>query len=205
MTKQILLRPPIVLNQVIKCYATTSGPFAALKNVNLEIQQGEFVAIVGKSGSGKSTLVNVIAGMDRPTSGSVIVAGQAIEGLNEHRLSKWRGATVGIVFQFFQLLPTLTVVENELLAMDFCQKYPPRDRRSRALELLGQVGVLDQASKLPSALSGGQQQRVAIARALANSPTVIIADEPTGRDGGGLQASISLPYRACFNAGPPEN
>jgi len=132
MTKQSLSRAPIVLSQVLKRYDTTMGQFEALKKVNLEIRQGEFVAIVGKSGSGKSTLLNVIAGIDRPTSGSVMVAGKAIEELSEHQLSAWRGATVGIVFQFFQLLPTLTVQENIMLAMDFCEKYPPRDRRARA-------------------------------------------------------------------------
>ncbi|PRC91768.1 ABC-type antimicrobial peptide transport system ATPase component [Solimicrobium silvestre] len=175
-----MLRPPIILHDVVKSYETPSGSFMALKKVSLEIQQGEFIAVVGKSGSGKTTLLNVIAGIDRPSSGSVTVAGQALQELSEHQLSTWRGTTVGIVFQFFQLLPTLTALENVMLAMDFCKKYPARERRARAMELLAKVGVSEQSNKLPATLSGGQQQRVAIARALANAPTLIVADEPSG-------------------------
>lgn len=201
MIKPSLSQPPIVLSQVLKNYETPSGPFAALNNVNLEIKYGEFVAIVGKSGSGKSTLLNVIAGIDRPTSGSVVVAGQAIDALNEQQLSRWRGATVGIVFQFFQLLPTLTVLENIMLAMDFCEKYPSHHRRARALELLVLVDMLDQANKLPFTLSGGQQQRVAIARAMANSPSLIIADEPTGNLDSATAAIIIGLLRALANNG----
>jgi putative ABC transport system ATP-binding protein len=138
------------------------------------------VAVVGKSGSGKSTLLNLVGGIDRPTSGSIRVGETAIEGLGENDLAIWRGRQVGLVFQFFQLLPTLTAVENVMLPMDFCRKFAPSERRQRALALLDRVGVVDQAGKLPSSLSGGQQQRVAIARALANDPGVILADEPTG-------------------------
>jgi putative ABC transport system ATP-binding protein len=138
------------------------------------------VAIVGKSGSGKSTLLNMVGGIDSPTSGVVTVADTAIQSLNPSRLAAWRGRTVGIVFQFFQLLPTLTVAENVMLPMDFLGTLPARRRLERALDLLGRVDVADQAGKLPSSLSGGQQQRVAIARAMANDPPVILADEPTG-------------------------
>ena len=141
---------------------------------------GELTAIVGKSGSGKSTLVNLIAGIDRPTRGEVLVGGIPVHSLDESRLAAWRGRNVGVVFQFFQLLPTLTVAENVMLPMDFCATYPPAQARTRAAQLLDRVGIADQAHKLPSALSGGQQQRAAIARALANDPPLLVADEPTG-------------------------
>ena len=170
----------IDLAGVIKNYQTPAGPFTALKDVELRVDPGEFVAVVGKSGSGKSTLVNMITGIDRPTSGRVVIGGTAIENLSEGQLAAWRGRTVGIIFQFFQLLPTLTVIENVMLPMDFCNMYSSRERVDRALHLLEQVDVAEQAYKLPSALSGGQQQRVAIARALANDPPILVADEPTG-------------------------
>jgi putative ABC transport system ATP-binding protein len=163
-----------------KTYETPAGSFPALRNIDLEIAPGEFVAIVGKSGSGKSTLLNMVGGIDRPSSGSLRVGGRNIQGLTHSELATWRGRTVGFVFQFFQLLPTLTVAENVMLPMDFCGVRPGSQRRTHALALLDRVGVADQADKLPSALSGGQQQRVAIARALANDPPVILADEPTG-------------------------
>ncbi len=172
--------PLIALRNVGKSYPAPAGLFPALRNVDLEIGPGEFVALVGKSGSGKSTLLNLIGGLDRPSQGEVIVAGAAIHKAPESFLARWRGKTVGVVFQFFQLLPTLTVAENVMLPMDFCNARPGNERRPHALKLLGQVGVADQADKLPSALSGGQQQRAAIARALANDPPIIIADEPTG-------------------------
>ena len=165
---------------VTKTYDTPAGAFSALRGIDLEIRSGEFVAIVGKSGSGKSTLLNMVGGIDSPTSGAVTVGGTAIQSLPPSRLAGWRGRTVGIVFQFFQLLPTLTVAENVMLPMDFCGAIPSRRRLKRALDLLGRVDVADQADKLPSSLSGGQQQRVAIARAMANDPPVILADEPTG-------------------------
>jgi putative ABC transport system ATP-binding protein len=170
----------IVLRGVSKTYMTPSGPFPALRGITLALPAGAFVAIVGKSGSGKSTLVNMIAGIDRPTSGEVIVAGTSVQTLSESRLAAWRGRTIGVVFQFFQLLPTLTIAENIVLPMDLCRTYPERERRTRALALLEQVGIAEQADKLPSALSGGQQQRAAIARALANDPPILLADEPTG-------------------------
>ena len=170
----------ISLQSVTKTYQTPAGAFSALRGIDLEIKAGEFVAIVGKSGSGKSTLLNMVGGIDHPSSGSVTVGGTAIHGMTENQLASWRGRKVGFVFQFFQLLPTLTAAENVMLPMDFCRTFPPRERRKRALDLLDRVGVAPQADKLPSALSGGEQQRVAIARALANNPPVILADEPTG-------------------------
>jgi len=170
----------IHLQGLSKTYETPAGAFPALRNIDLEIAAGEFVAIVGKSGSGKSTLLNMVGGIDRPSSGSLRVGGRSIQGLTHSELASWRGRTVGFVFQFFQLLPTLTVAENVMLPMDFCGVRPRSERRKHAMSLLDRVGVADQADKLPSALSGGQQQRVAIARALANDPPVILADEPTG-------------------------
>lgn len=173
-------QPRIVIRSVSKQYQTPSGPFPALRGISLELHGGAFVAIVGKSGSGKSTLINMIAGIDRPTSGEVLVAGTPVHTLPESQLATWRGRTIGVVFQFFQLLPTLTIVENVVLPMDLCRTYPAAERRARAIALLERVGIGEQADKLPSALSGGQQQRAAIARALANDPPILLADEPTG-------------------------
>lgn len=170
----------IDLRAVVKTYATPAGDFHALKGIDLQINRGEFVAVIGKSGSGKSTLSNMITGIDRPSSGQVLVARTPVDKLSEGQIASWRGRTIGVVFQFFQLLPTLTVLENILLPMDFCHIGVEKERRSRALELLDLVEMADHAHKLPTALSGGQQQRVAIARALANDPPIIIADEPTG-------------------------
>jgi len=151
--------------------------------------------VIGKSGSGKSTLLNMITGIDRPTTGEVFVNGTAVHELNENRMARWRGKNLGIVFQFFQLLPTISVVENIMLPMDFCRTYPMREREKRALELLDMVELADHAYKLPTALSGGQQQRVAIARALANDPPIIIADEPTGN----LDSKTAEAVFALFN------
>jgi putative ABC transport system ATP-binding protein len=171
---------PIELRGVTKDYQTPAGSFTALRGIDLTVQQGEFVAVVGKSGSGKSTLLNLVAGIDRPTSGEVIVNGAPIHTFSEDKVAIWRGRNIGVVFQFFQLLPTLTVKENLLLAMDFSGAIQASQREIRASELLELVGVTDQADKLPSALSGGQQQRAAIARALVNNPPLLVADEPTG-------------------------
>jgi putative ABC transport system ATP-binding protein len=184
----------ILLRNVTKTYDTPAGPFAALRQVDLQVGAGEFVAIVGKSGSGKSTLLNMLGGIDRPTSGSVTIGGTALHGLKSNALSAWRGRTVGFVFQFFQLLPTLTSAENVMLPMDFLGSLPSRERRRRAEELLERVGVASEADKLPFALSGGQQQRVAIARALANDPPLILADEPTGN----LDSATSAEMFALF-------
>ncbi len=174
------VEPPIVFDHVGKSYRTAAGEHVALRDVSLRIEPASLVAVVGRSGSGKSTLLNLVAGIDRPTSGSIRVAGTALESLDEGRLATWRGRTVGVVFQFFQLLPTLTVAENVALPMDFARRGAPIERRERALALLGRVGIADQADKLPATLSGGQQQRAAIARALANDPPIVLADEPTG-------------------------
>jgi putative ABC transport system ATP-binding protein len=168
------------LTDVVKVYETGEVPFTALRGINLDVGAGEFVGLIGKSGSGKTTLINMITGIDRPTSGTVVIDGTPIHKLNENQLAVWRGKTIGVVFQFFQLLPTLTVAENVMLPMDFCNMFTPAERPVRALHLLDQVEMADQANKLPSALSGGQQQRVAIARALANDPPILAADEPTG-------------------------
>ncbi len=170
----------IELQQVVKNYETAAGPFTALKSIDLRVGHGEFVAVIGKSGSGKSTLINMITGIDRPTSGRVFVGDTAVHMLGEGKMAEWRGRNLGVIFQFFQLLPTLTVIENVMLPMDFCHMYSPGERRERAMHLLEQVEMADQADKLPSAVSGGQQQRAAIARALANDPPILVADEPTG-------------------------
>ena len=163
-----------------RTFVTPAGRFDAIRSVDLDVGEGEFVAIVGRSGSGKTTLLNLIAGLDRPTAGRVTVAGRGLHELGHDQLATWRGRSVGIVFQFFQLLPTLSVAENVMLAMDLAGGVPARERPARAAALLERVGVADQAGKLPATLSGGQQQRVAIARALANDPPLLVADEPTG-------------------------
>ncbi len=170
----------IELRHVVKTFQVGTGTFTALNNINLNIGQGEFVAIIGKSGSGKSTLINMMTGIDRPTSGEVYVGDTAVHGLNENDMAIWRGTNMGVIFQFFQLLPMLSLVENVMLPMDFCNTYADRERHERAMDLLKLVGMDDQARKLPTAVSGGQQQRVAIARALANDPPILVADEPTG-------------------------
>ena len=169
----------INLQNVEKIYKTKAGPLRVLKGVDLEIKEGEFVAIVGPSGSGKSTLINMITGIDRPTSGEVHVAGQRLTNLNENQVAKWRGRNVGVVFQFFQLLPTLTVIENVMMPMHYTGTYKGQ-RKDRAMELLDMVDLPDVAHKYPSQISGGQQQRAAIARALSNNPKVLVGDEPTG-------------------------
>jgi putative ABC transport system ATP-binding protein len=170
----------IELRGVVKTYQSAAGAFTALKSVDLKVDHGEFLAIIGKSGSGKSTLINMITGIDRPSSGEVLVGDAAVHTFSEGQMAEWRGRNLGIIFQFFQLLPSLTIVENVMLPMDFCNMYAPRERYQRALHLLAQVEMAEQAHKLPSAVSGGQQQRVAIARALANDPPILVADEPTG-------------------------
>jgi len=170
----------IELSNVSKSFPLASGSFMALKDVNLEIPRGQLIAITGKSGSGKSTLLNIISGIDKPTEGEVSINGIRVDKLSESELASWRGRNIGVVFQFFQLLPTLTILENIMLPMDFCNTYPKKERKERALSLLELVNIKEQADKLPSTLSGGQQQRAAIARALANDPPLIIADEPTG-------------------------
>jgi putative ABC transport system ATP-binding protein len=170
----------VLIRGVTKAYHLPAGDFTALYPTDLDIAPGEFVTVVGRSGSGKTTLLNLLAGIDRPSDGELCVAGERVDRLKGSALAGWRGRSIGLVFQFFQLLPTLTAVENVMLPMDFCNTVPTRQRRARALGLLDRVGIADQADKLPSGLSGGQQQRAAIARALANDPPVLLADEPTG-------------------------
>jgi putative ABC transport system ATP-binding protein len=167
------------LENVGKVFKTRAGPFTALRDVDLQIQGGEFVAIVGPSGSGKSTLINMITGIDRPTSGEVHVAGERLTGMSENRVAKWRGRNVGVVFQFFQLMPTLTILENVMMPMRYCGTYKGQ-QRERAMEMMELVQVPETADNYPSQISGGQQQRAAIARALVNDPKLIVGDEPTG-------------------------
>ena len=174
------LQPLISMTAVSKAYDSAAGSIVALRDVSLDVHQGEFVAVIGKSGSGKTTLINLLTGIDSPSAGTIRVASTNVHTLDQEDLSAWRGRSVGIVFQFFQLLPTLTVAENVMLPMDFCNSYPTAQRHARAMDLLAQMGIADQANKLPAALSGGQQQRAAIARAMANDPPLIVADEPTG-------------------------
>ena len=181
------------LRQVSKTYQSDAGPCLALKQVDLQVGKGQFVAVVGKSGSGKSTLINMITGIDRPTAGEMWVVGAPVHNLNEDQLAIWRGKSVGVVFQFFQLLPTLTVIENVMLPMDLSNTWRTGEREKRAMQLLDEVEIADQAHKLPAQISGGQQQRVAIARALANDPPLMVADEPTGNlDSRTAQAVIAL-------------
>ena len=185
--------PAIWAGDVVKTYPLGAGEVVAIDHLSLNIADGEFVAVVGRSGSGKTTLLNLLAGIDRPTSGVVHAAGAELGSLSESGLAAWRGRNVGLVFQFFQLLPTLTVIENVMLPMDFAKAIPAGERRDQAQQLLDRVGVGDQADKLPATLSGGQQQRAAIARALANDPPILLADEPTGNlDSATAQAVLEL-------------
>lgn len=184
----------IQFKQVSKWFESAAGRFDALKNIDLNIKQGEHVAIVGKSGSGKSTLLNMLTGIDHPSQGMVTINSTEVHTLDESRLATWRGANIGIVFQFFQLIPTLSILENLLLAMDFVNVIPQKERRKRAEALLLQVGISQHGGKLPAALSGGEQQRAAIARALANDPPILVADEPTGN----LDSKTALAIQALF-------
>ncbi len=201
MTNPTAHTPLIEVRGVTHEYHTAAGPFTALRDVSVAAARGEFLAVVGESGSGKSTLLALLAGIDRPTRGEVVIAGTKIHALAERELSAWRGRAVGIVFQFFQLLPTLTAAENVMLPMDFCGTYAADQRRARAELLLGRLGVREQGDKLPSTLSGGQQQRVAVARALANAPAVLLADEPTGNLDSRTSASMLAIFRELAEEG----
>ncbi len=172
--------PLIQITNLVKTYDTPAGPLGVLQGIDLEIGRGDFVALVGPSGGGKTTFLNMITGVDRPTSGMVSVDGVDVSNTSERKLTRWRARNIGIVFQFFQLLPTMTVLENVIMPMDFAGVHPKRDRRDKAMALLERFDVVDQAAKTPDLLSGGQQQRVSIARALANDPVLLIGDEPTG-------------------------
>ena len=170
----------VELNNIKKIYDTGGQKVEVLKNLSLSVDAGEFVAITGPSGNGKSTLLNMITGIDRPTAGEVIINGCPVHEMNENQLAAWRGENVGIIFQFFQLLPSISLLQNVVMPMEFAGKFRRKERQKRALHLLDMVGLADQANKLPGTVSGGQQQRAAIARALANDPALLIADEPTG-------------------------
>jgi putative ABC transport system ATP-binding protein len=191
------LNPPAVsLHGVSKTYRTGDSHFTAVRGADLTIQAGEFVSIVGPSGSGKSTLLNLMTAIDRPCEGSVRVGGIEVSQLSENEAARWRGRNLGVIFQFFQLLPTLSLLDNVVLPMDLCGVHPRRDRVAVARELLGRVGLADHADKLPAQVSGGQQQRAAIARALANDPPVIVGDEPTGN----LDSASAASMMALFDA-----
>jgi putative ABC transport system ATP-binding protein len=185
----------IEVKDVIKSFKVGDGEVTVLKGISFEVKPGEFVSVVGPSGNGKSTLLNMITGIDRPTDGQVIVTGQQVHRMSENQLASWRGEHVGIIFQFFQMLPALNLLQNVILPMDFAGKYSSRERRERAMHLLEIVGLADQAEKLPSMVSGGQQQRAAIARALANDPPLLVADEPTGN----LDTRTALDVFDLFN------
>jgi len=170
----------IQTRNMVKTYDTPAGPLNVLRGIDLKLRRGDFVALLGPSGSGKTTFLNMLTGVDKPTAGEVFVDGVDLTKASERQLTRWRGRTIGIVFQFFQLLPTLTVVDNVMAPMDFCNVHKPEERRDKAMSLLERFDVVDQADKTPDMLSGGQQQRVAIARALANDPPFVVGDEPTG-------------------------
>ncbi len=172
--------PIIEVRDVVKTFQVGGAPVTVLNGISLTVRPGEFVAIVGPSGNGKSTLLNMISGIDRPTGGEVYVTGEPLHKLSENRMAGWRGHHLGIIFQFFQMLPSLSLMQNIVLPMEFAGKYSPKERRARAMSLLALVGLAEQANKLPGMVSGGQQQRAAIARALANDPPLVVADEPTG-------------------------
>ncbi len=175
-----MAEPFIQVENLVKTFDTPAGPLSVLRGIDLTINKGEFVSLVGPSGSGKTTLLNMITGIDSPSDGEIVVDNVNVVSTPEKKLTRWRGRNVGIVFQFFQLLPTLTVLENIMMPMDFCDVYEKRERKDRAMVLLDRFGIANQAYKTPDMLSGGQQQRVAIARALANDPPLIVGDEPTG-------------------------
>ncbi len=186
-------RPLIAVDGLEKVFTSLAGSSRVLKNIHLEIASGEFVSIIGRSGSGKSTLINMLTGIDHPTSGKIRIGDTILEAMPEGKMAEWRGKTLGIVFQFFQLLPTMTLLENVLLPMDFCRMYSPGERVERAHYLLGLVGLGDLGDALPGAISGGQQQCAAVARALANDPPVVVADEPTGNlDSGSAEGVLGL-------------
>lgn len=193
--------PYIEISGLSKTYKTPAGDFTALRGIDIRFDLGELVAVIGKSGSGKSTFINCISGIDNPTSGSIRIGDTRLEMLNENQMSDWRGRNLGIVFQFFQLLPTLTVIENIMLPLEITRSRPKKEWRPWANQLLETVGLEEHANKLPGALSGGQQQRVAIARALVNDPPLIIADEPTGNLDSAMAEEVFQLFRKLVNNG----
>jgi len=182
--------PLIDLRKVVKTYNSLAGPVTALQGIDLQVYSGEFLIVTGKSGSGKTTLVNIVTGLDRSTSGEIWVASAPLHRFSTEKAARLRGKTMGVVFQSFELLPTLTVLQNVMLPMDFARRYSLREQRQRAMHLLEQVEIAEHARKLPTALSGGQQQRLAIARAMANDPAILVADEPTGSLDSGTAAAV---------------
>ncbi|MEI7491624.1 MAG: ABC transporter ATP-binding protein [Bacteroidota bacterium] len=191
----------IKLEGVTKVFQTRERSFTALDDIQLSINKGEYIAIIGKSGSGKSTLLNMMTGIDYPTEGKITLNNTEIRNMRESQLATWRGQNIGIVFQFFQLIPTLTILENILLAMEFVNCIPRPERLNRAKDLLNMVGISDQANKMPASLSGGEQQRAAIARALANDPAIIVADEPTGNLDSKTADSINAIFSTLARSG----
>lgn len=183
-------QPLIELRNVVKSYNSLAGAVTALQGIDLQVHAGEFLVVMGKSGSGKTTLVNMVTGMDRSTSGEIWVSGNPFHRLSTEKAARLRGQTMGVVFQSFELLPTLTVLQNVMLPMDFARRFSLSEMRERAMRLLEQVDIAEHAKKLPTALSGGQQQRLAIARAMANDPAILVADEPTGSLDSGTAAAV---------------
>jgi len=191
----------IAMSEVEKVFESAAGDFHAIKSLNLEVPEGSFLGVLGHSGCGKSTLLNLICGIERPSQGRVSVSGQNLDGCSESRLAEFRGRHIGIVFQFFQLIPNLNLLENIRLAMDLVGKIPKGQRDARASALLDQVGIGRHGKKLPAQISGGEQQRVAIARALANDPPILIADEPTGNLDSENSAQIRALFQECAGSG----
>jgi putative ABC transport system ATP-binding protein len=191
----------IEMVKIFKVFKSPAGEFTVLKDINACFYPGEFVSVVGRSGSGKSTLVNMLTGIDHPTSGKVRIMDTYPHALSESRMAVWRGHNLGIVFQFFQLLPTMSLLENTLLPMDFCNRYALGEREERAMQLLRMVGLEKFAHELPGAISGGQQQSAAIARALANDPPIIVADEPTGNLDSSAAENVMSIFDSLVQAG----
>jgi ABC-type lipoprotein export system ATPase subunit len=195
------MNPYIEISGLSKTYKTPAGDFPALRGIDIRFDLGELVAVIGKSGSGKSTFINCLSGIDNPSSGSIRIGDTRLEKLNENQMADWRGRNLGVIFQFFQLLPTLTVLENIMLPLEITHRLPRREWRPHAHKLLEKVGLEEQADKLPAALSGGQQQRVAIARALVNDPPLIIADEPTGNLDSAMAEEVFQLFRKLVGEG----
>ena len=193
--------PFVRLQEIEKVYESAAGPFRALKGVTADVRRGEYVGIIGKSGAGKSTLLNMLTGVDDLTRGDVMVGDTHVHALNETERAFWRGRTIGVIYQSFELLPTLSLIDNVLLPMDFCRLYQGRESVERAQALLDQVGLAEHAQKPPTRISGGQKQRVAIARALANDPPLIVADEPTGNLDSVTAAGIFALFEALVEQG----
>ena len=193
--------PLLRLDHVVKTYQTGAGTFTALKGITAEVQRGEFISVIGKSGAGKSTLVNMITGVDTLTEGSIWIQDTSVHRLDENKRALWRGKTLGVIYQSFELLPQLSLIDNVLMPIDMCGLYKPQESYKRAVDLLTRVGLKDHMHKIPSRISGGQKQRVAIARALANDPDLIVADEPTGSLDSATAEGIFTLFQALVDQG----